>query len=95
MFGGTATVHVYSTGVSSARPYGWSFAATVSVCSPSSRPLYVFGFAQSDSPRPSRSQKNSTLVWSDRNSNVAVAELLGSAGKATSVVSGGARTVHS
>ena len=95
VFGGTATVHVYSTGVSSARPYVAFFAVTVSVCSPSARPLYVFGDAQSDAPRPSISQKNSTPVWSEANSNVALVELLGSAGKATSVVSGGASTVHS
>ena len=95
VFGGTATVHVYSTGVSSARPYVASFAVTVNVCSPSTRPLYAFPDAQSDAPRPSISQKNSTPGWLDVNSNVAVAELLGSAGKVTSVVSGGASTVHS
>src|SRR5918992_857169 len=72
--GGTATVHVYSTGVSSARPYVLSFAATVRVCSPSTRPLYVFGDSQSDTPRPSSSQKNSTLAWSEANLNVALLE---------------------
>src|SRR5688572_25141670 len=58
VFGGTATVHTYSTGVGSARPYVASFAATVNVCSPSARPVSVFGDSQSDAPRPSSSQKN-------------------------------------
>src|SRR5918992_6115416 len=53
------------------------------------------GDSQSEAPRPSISQKKSTSVWSDSNSNVAVVDSLGSAGKATSVVSGGVSTVHS
>ena len=95
VFGGTATVHTYSTGVSSARPYVAFFAATVNVCSPSTRPLYVFRDSQSDAPRPSISQKNSTSGLVGRELERRVDELLGSAGKVTSVVSGGASTVHS
>src|SRR5688572_8183172 len=95
VFGGAATVQTYSTGVSSARPYVASFAATVNGCWPSARPLYVFGDSHSDAPRPSISQKNSTPGWSEENVNVAVVDASGFSGKVTSVVSGGASTVHS
>src|SRR5918999_2934212 len=94
VFGGTATVQTYSTGVSSARPCA-SFAATVNVCSPSTRPEYVIGDSHRVGPRPSRSQKNSTSALSEMNSNVAVLEALGSTGNVTSVVSGGVSTVQS
>ena len=95
VFGGTATVHVYSTGVSSTRPSGRS-ARRPRTCARRRRGrCRSSATSRAMKPRPSSAQKNSTSVWSDENLNVALVESLGSAGKAASVVSGGPAIVHS